>query len=277
MHNNTDIAGMFAPRENLWAELNRSEICQARDAGALVVIPAGATEQHGEHLPTGTDTFLSTSVAQLAAARVCNPRVLVTPPVAVGFSPHHLSWPGTLSMRLDTYLSVLRDIAKSVIDTGFERAIFVNGHGGNSAPLRALCAELVTDGYAVGMVDYFAPGYQIWSSQLKGSLSKAGHACEYETALTLALTDEETQNRIGKACSDFPARLTQPWVASGDRDPITDYGAGWPPIFQDGDCGYWGDPAASNVETGKIVLEATVSKLAEFLTEFSTADLRVGR
>ena len=276
MDNAPFSTGHFAPRENLWAELTRAEVRQACDAGALVVIPTGATEQHGGHLATGTDTFLATSVAEMAAARVSSPRILVTPPIAVGFSPHHLSWPGTLSLRLDTYLSVLREVAMSVINAGFARAVFVNGHGGNSAPLRALCGELVTDGHAVGMVDYFVPGHKKWLALLEGQLAEAGHACEYETALTLALTGAIGRNRIEQAVATAQPRLTQPWLGSGDSDPITTYGAGWPPIFQGDDCGYWGDPAAATFESGKRMLEVTVNELAQFYVEFATAELRLG-
>jgi creatinine amidohydrolase len=261
---------------NVWAELTRAEITQARDVRALVVIPTGATEQHGDHLATGTDSFLATAVAELAAARVSSPRILVTPPVSVGFSPHHLSWAGTLSLRLDTYLSVLRDVAMSVIATGFHRAVFVNGHGGNSAPLRALCGELVTDGHAVGMVDYFAPGHVGWSALLDGQLAVAGHACEYETALTMALTTGANRARIKDASAGLPPRLVQPWMRSGDTDPISAHGAGWPPIFQSDDCGYWGDPSAASLEVGEAMLEATVSALARFYVDFAQADLRVG-
>lgn len=268
--------GHRAPRDNIWAELTRTEIAQARDAGALVVIPTGATEQHGDHLPTGTDNFLAQSVAELAAARTSGLRVLVTPPVSVGFSPHHLSWPGTLSLRLDTYLSMVRDVAMSVINAGFQRAVLVNGHGGNSAPLRALCGELVTDGHAVGMVDYFAPGQVEWSALLKGQLTMAGHACEYETALTMALSDRAKCDRVRDASMGLSPRLVQPWMGAVDKDPITAHGAGWPPIFQGDDCGYWGDPAAATQEDGEAMLDVTIDALARFYVDFAKAELRVG-
>jgi creatinine amidohydrolase len=268
--------GHFAPRANIWSDLTRSEIMQARDAGALVVIPTGATEQHGDHLGTGTDTFLATAVAELAAAQVNNPRVLVTPSVPIGFSPHHLSWPGTLSLRLETYLHVLRDIAMSVIESGFPRAVFVNGHGGNSAPLRALCGEMVTDGHAVGMVDYFVPAKPNWVPMLSGGLANVGHACEYETALTMALAPDSVANKVAWAAADLPPRLVQPWMKDGASDPITAFGAAWPPIFQADDCGYWGDPACATAVAGKAMLEKTVDALAEFFIAFATADLRMG-
>jgi creatinine amidohydrolase len=267
----------FAPSSLIWAEMTRAELAAKRDAGALVIVPTGAIEQHGDFLPVETDTLLASAVAELAANRVVGLEIVVAPAVPVGFSPHHLSHPGTISLRLETYLAVLADTARSILDSGFPRVVFVNGHGGNSAPLRSLCAQMVTDGYAVGMVDYFAPGEKDWLPLLKGSLPRTGHACEQEAALTMALTFPEAQERVRSAIEGLPARLIQPWIATGHMDdPITAFGAGWPPIFQADDCGYFGDPAKATVENGALILEATVAGLASFLEAFAGTPLRLG-
>lgn len=267
----------FAPRSLLWSELSRQELSTARDQGALVLIPTGSTEQHADHLPVETDTFLSAAITELAASRMVGTPVLVAPPVAFGFAPHHLSWPGTISLRLETYLAMLGDIARSVMHAGFPRAIFVNGHGGNSAPLRALTGQLICDGLAVGMVDYFAPSQHEWVALLQGDLARAGHACEQETALMMALSDAAACDRIRAAITSLPPRLTQPWVAPGvQADPVTDAGAGWAAIFQGDDCGYFGDPGAASVQTGADILEVTVNRLARFLEAFARAPLRLG-
>lgn len=267
----------FAPSSLIWAELTRAELATKREAGALVVVPTGAIEQHGDFLPVETDTFLASAVAELAASRVTGVEIVVAPAVPIGFSPHHLSHPGTISLRLETYLAVLADTARSILDAGFPRLVFVNGHGGNSAPLRSLCAQMVTDGYAVGMVDYFAPGEKDWLPLLKGGLPRTGHACEQEAALTMALTSSETQGRIQSAIEGLPARLVQPWIAPGHLDdPITAFGAGWPPIFQADDCGYFGDPAKATSENGTLMLEATVKGLAAYLEAFARTPLRLG-
>lgn len=267
----------FAPTSLIWAELTRAELAAKRDAGALVIVPTGAIEQHGDFLPVETDTLLSAAVAEMAAARIEGVEVVVAPAVPVGFSPHHLSHPGTISLRLETYLAVLNDTARSILDSGFPRVVFVNGHGGNSAPLRSLCAQMVTDGHAVGMVDYFAPGEREWLPLLKGGLARTGHACEQEVALTLALTSPEAQARINAAIENLPARLVQPWIAPGhEDDPVTAFGGGWPPIFQADDCGYFGEPGVATAENGAAILEATVRGLAAYLEAFAKTPLRLG-
>jgi creatinine amidohydrolase len=267
------------PRSHLWTDLTSDEIAAARDQNALVLIPTGAIEQHAAHLSVDCDTYLSSSVARLAAERVSALPVLVAPAVPFGFSPHHISHAGTISLRLDTYLAVLGDVAGSIVRSGFKRVLFVNGHGGNSAPLRAKVGEMVTDGHPVGMIDYWAPGEKAWIAQLLGQLKRGGHACEQETALMLALRGEDRAQaeRIITAARPMLPRLIQPWIAPGhDGDPLTDAGAGWPPIFQADDGGYYGDPAAATEENGKAILETIVQALADFLAAFAATPLRLG-
>src|SRR5580698_8003090 len=258
--------------EILWQNLTRNEIAEARDAGAVVAIPIGAIEQHGSHLPVDTDARLSTKIAQLSAARTRTVRVLIAPSLPYGFSPHHLSHGGTISLRLATYLAVLGDIASSLAQTGFRRIVFVNGHGGNSAPLRSKIAELVTDGLPVTGVDYWAPAEAEWTAMLSGVTRHFGHACEFETALMLAIgaDDPDFVERVTARSRELPARKLQPWVVPGEtRDPITQAKAAWPPIFQGDDVGYFGDPAAATLEAGRKMLDVLARRLATFFEDFA--------
>lgn len=269
----------FRPRTHDWGRLTSDEIAQTRDHDALVVIPVGATEQHAAHMGTDADIWFARSVSLLAAERVQDLPVVVAPGLAFGFSPHHVSHAGTISLRLDTYLSVLGDLARSVVESGFKRAIFVNGHGGNSAPLRAKIGELVTDGLPVGMVDYWVPGEPTWIPHLLGGLKRGGHACEQETALALALSrnDPAEVERLRRLAADLAPRLIQPWIAPHHADdPITAFGGGWPPIFQADDGGYYGDPAAATPENGEAILEIIVEALARYLAAFAATPLRLG-
>jgi creatinine amidohydrolase len=269
----------FTLRTQEFAALTTDEVAAACDHDALVLVPVGAIEQHARHLPVDTDIFLSSNVARLAASRISRVPVLVAPSLSFGFSPHHVSHAGTITLRLDTYLAVLGDIAGSLVRSGFRRIVFVNGHGGNNAPLRAKVGELVTDGLPVATVDYWVPSEAQWIPKLKGALRRGGHACEQETALTLSLraSDPAEVDRILEGARGLPPRTIQPWIATGhDRDPITEAGASWPPIFQADDCGYYGDPAAATLSTGKELLELIVVGLAAFLEEFAATPLRLG-
>ena len=270
---------MTRPHSLHWKDLTREEIASARDGGAVVAIPVGSIEQHAAHLPVETDTRVSSSVTALAAERAHAVTVLVAPTLAFGFSPHHLSHAGTISLRLETYFAVLTDIARSIVDSGFTRVVFVNGHRGNSAPLRSKVAELVTDGIPVTAIDYWAPAEQEWVPLLKGALKRFGHACEFETSLMLALKSDDAAavGRVLARIGDLAPRLMQPWIPPGhDSDPISEARAAWPPIFQADDAGYHGDPAKATVDAGHRLLDVLAGRLARFFEDFARTPLRFG-
>ncbi len=116
-----------------WREHNRETLGEALPE-AVVVLPVGATEQHGRHLATGTDALLAETTVrratELAAPRSPRP-LIVAPTLAFGTSEHHLPFGATLSLRPETLLAVLLDLARSVSEGGGRRLILLNGHGGN--------------------------------------------------------------------------------------------------------------------------------------------------
>ena len=104
------------------------------------VLPVGSTEQHAQ-LSLMVDCILSERVSVDAAEPLGVP---VFPPVNYGITPYFRAFPGTISLRLDTFLKVVRDILESMADQGFKRIVIVNGHGGNS-PASTLAQEWMTD------------------------------------------------------------------------------------------------------------------------------------
>ena len=98
----------------------------------LLVLPVGAVEQHGPHLPVGTDYLTVEHVARGAAEQAQKAiSVLVAPTLPFGSSHHHLSFGGTLSLATETYYRVLADLGESMIVSGFRSLVLINGHGGN--------------------------------------------------------------------------------------------------------------------------------------------------
>ena len=262
-------------RTHEWGALTRAEIAAARDAGAFPVLTVGSCEQHADHLPVDTDTVSAFRVALAAAERCTAVHALVLPPPSFGFSPHHAAWPGTVTLRLSTFLAVVADVADSTHRAGFDRLLVVNGHGGNNGPLVAACTELVSRGLRVAAVTYFAPGQADWLPLLPGHKRGVGHACAYETALQLALRPDERQ-RIAGHIDGLPPRLTPAYAEDG-ATPFDGTGATYAALFPAGDPGYAGDPAAATLEAGEALLEATVAGLARFLAVFGHARLKVGQ
>ncbi|MCA9180579.1 MAG: creatininase family protein, partial [Planctomycetales bacterium] len=107
----------------------------------VVIIPIAAVEQHGPHMPTGTDTILCTAIAESLEAKLSD-RVLLTPTIWLGASAHHLRFGATLDSSLEHYINMLCDVARSLLDDGFQRLLFLNGHGGNIDPMRVAVRQL---------------------------------------------------------------------------------------------------------------------------------------
>lgn len=259
-----------------WGALTRAEIAAARDAGALPVLTVGSVEQHADHLPVDTDTLSAYQVALRAAERCAAPHVLVLPPPSFGFSPHHRSWAGTITLSLETFVGIITDVAESLHRTGFKRLLIVNGHGGNQGPLNAACTALASRGLEVGFVNYFAPAQKQWLEVLPGAHRGIAHACAFETALQLTLRPPALAEKIAGKISDLPPRLSPSYVAGNAPDVMRPAGAYWAAIFAPGDVGYVGDPAAATRESGAAMLEHCIDGLAQFFSDFASAQLRVG-
>jgi creatinine amidohydrolase len=120
----------------LLEEMSWPEVREAMAQGKRTAILAcGAVEQHGPHLPTGTDTYLGTAIA-VRAARIAG-NALVAPTLRPGLSEHHMHFPGSFTLRLETFVSLLHDYCDSLARQGFERIVIFPSHGGNADTLRA--------------------------------------------------------------------------------------------------------------------------------------------
>jgi creatinine amidohydrolase len=244
--------------------------------GALPVLPLGAIEQHGDHLPVDTDAFNAQEVTRLACGRLSKAQVVILPVQSFGFSMHHKTWPGTISLSAVTLTSLLVDIGQSLHRCGFRRALFVNGHGGNIGPLLSACNTMLCEGIGVGFVNYFDPGRTLWRTQLAGSKQDLGHACEYETSMQMALRPD-TAEQVAARAAALPPRGDPPFAAPGpEARELIEAGMNWAWLFNPGDPGYFGDPAAAKPAQGEALLETTVGALADFIERFAKADMKVG-
>jgi creatinine amidohydrolase len=142
-------------------------------AGSILVVPLGSTEQHGPHLPLGTDCDVAGALAdRLAVAR---PDVLVAPALPYGSAGEHAAFPGTLSIGAPALELVVVELVRSA--GAFAGVVLVSGHGGNAAPLAAAVATLRAEGRAV----------LAWAPRVPGGDAHAGRT---ETSLMLALAPE---------------------------------------------------------------------------------------
>ncbi|MFH1764277.1 MAG: creatininase family protein [Gemmatimonadota bacterium] len=122
------------------ANMNWMQVEEYLKSDDRAVVPLGSTEQHA-YLSLMVDTLIPEKLAREAAGPLGIP---VFPVVPYGVCPYFSAFPGTVSLRVETYLSFIRDLLDSLSRTGFRRIVFVNGHGGN-APAASLASEWMAD------------------------------------------------------------------------------------------------------------------------------------
>lgn len=149
---------------------------------SMVVIPVGSTEQHGPHLPVGTDFFLPREIARLLLERS---NVIVTPTLPIGYAKYHTMFPGTLSLTEETLKNVLIDICDDLLKYGTTHILFIDGHGGNLNALRQ-CGEWLRKRCVPSAV---VTWWQL-APAIDPSWQAIGHADYIETSAILALDED---------------------------------------------------------------------------------------
>jgi creatinine amidohydrolase len=234
-----------------FAEMTAPELRGVPRGGAVVVAPIAACEQHSRHLATLTDTVLVTAVAEGVEARL-PAQVLLLPTLWLGASSHHLRFGGTLSAEVDTHINILCDLLTPLLEDDYRRVLVLNGHGGNvdtmHAALRRLQPRYRTHQLAAACYWDLAQGEL--AALADGPRRDMGHACEYETAMMLALRPDLVRR---EAVADDPPRddpALRGLFLADDMHQRTDHGA----------VGY---PSRATAEKGRAFLEAAVARTAE--------------
>ena len=219
-----------------------------------VIVPLGATEQHGPALPLLVDNEHGVQTA-LRAARILG-KTLVGPVVTLGYSPEHSKFPGTISLAKSTLAGVLHDIAESHARSGFRLVYFWIAHGGNNAVLQEILPALETkwpDCHVTGLRDLAAYIANTWDRVpvAKGiSLSVSGsHAGEFETSMMLATRPDLVCMKAAEAGNPAPFDAIAPAML---RDGIGSVSKN----------GVLGDQRAANADRGELYLDALAGYLA---------------
>ena len=217
----------------------------------VVLAPIAACEQHSHHLPTYTDTILVTAVAEGVEQRLAE-RVLLLPTLWLGASHHHLPFGATLSLDADRHADVLCDLLTPLLEDGYRRVMFLNGHGGNIDTLHVALRRLqprYRDRLLTG-ASYWEIAERLLAGLAEGPRKVMGHACEFETSMVLALRPDLV--RTAEIKDDPPAddaALRGLYIMEDFRQR-TDHGA----------VGY---PERATAAKGKAMLAAAVGRVAE--------------
>jgi creatinine amidohydrolase len=265
------------PAVRRYDELSWPQMREAISRQPAVLLPFGTIEDHGHHLPINTDNVIVEAIC-LEVARRMPEDVLVMPAIAYGLDEHHMDFPGTVSVGMQTLLSYVSDVAISAARHGFTHVLIVNGHGSN-APLADLAARKVVleTGIICGAMSPNAAidptlSEPVLSKMRRSAPGGIGHAGEYETALMLHLRPDLVQ--MDEAVREV-GQLTFEFFNWDHPEPsILSWQDWWSRMSESGVCG---DPTVATAEFGRALFGTTVENFCRFVRGFRQIPLRARR
>jgi creatinine amidohydrolase len=282
----TELYTVYEPKvidEMTWKEVDE----EIKNGAETVILIVGSTENHGGHLPLGTDTFGPLESVKIAVKKMEKQgiKALIAPPIPFGMSHHHLPFPGSLALRPDTLRNLLVDICQCFVDHGFKRIVFIMGHSGPEQ--RAVLANARLEvaekwGIPIGIFDRAEPSVRDKVHEKIPGKSKwwGAHAGEGETADILACRpnlvhldkakpyypDEAKAFYTKPPSLRYPARWGQQKLKSGRYS----FAPG-PYEYTLGE-GYAGDPGQATAEWGRKRLELFADELVTLVKAMMEAE-----
>jgi creatinine amidohydrolase len=258
----------------LYERLSWPEVRRAVAEDRVCLIPAGTLEDHGPHLPLDTDTRIATEICRRAAEEIPE-QIVLLPPITHGYTPHHMAFPGPITIGWETFVRYGTDIGTSLARHGFKRILYLNGHGSNT-PLIEMAARLValehpdvlaasafylTDEESVRVIE------EIRESGPGGM----GHACELETSIYLHLDPDAVEMEKAVDENSFPDGPNA-WMDWSDG-PLK-LMPWWNAISR---TGVHGDASRATAQKGKALFEAAVRECVSFVRELKVKPLPILR
>ena len=253
------------------------EIQERLEMTDIAIIPAGQTEQHGQHLPINVDNIICTGIAERVAVAAHHPaKPVIAPTIPFGYSdiPVFRSFPGTFTLEPETLVNVYKDISKSLIKMGFKKIIFINGHYPNPPFIEEAMRQVTKEtGAFMALCNFFV----IPDSEVQKILKEMdkppvwGHACLIETSVSEVFGAEVRKDKvIGRIPGPFKDELKDfiPVAPAG----ITFSSFEYPEIAEaywgsDGSPGPLGDPSGYSNEIGERVIAATIDPIVKLIND----------
>jgi creatinine amidohydrolase len=258
----------------LYERLTWPEVRRAASEDRLALIPVATLEDHGPHLPIDADLRIAAELCRRVAEGMPSETVLL-PAIPHGYSPHHMDFPGAITIGWDTFTRYCTDVGGSLARHGFQRMLYVNGHGSNQN-LVEMAARLVglehSDVLAAACFYLQSPEAVRTIAEVRESTRGGmGHACELETSIYLEIdpdavemekaVDERSSTEGENAWfdwSDGPLKL-MPWWNTFSTT------------------GVHGDPTLATAAKGKVLLDVAVAEVSSYVRELKDRPLPVRR
>lgn len=243
------------------------EIQALEKTDGVVILPIGAVEQHGHHLPVITDTLLVTHIIDATLRQL--PEMVqawVLPPINYGKSNEHAAFPGTITLSAQTLSAILHEIAESVQRAGFRRLLLLNGHGGNVAVLDATARDIRA---ATGLMCFCLQPALLVDAPFTTTPEERCfgiHAGELETSMVLSIHPELVKmEQAVRHFPEFPQSNTSLFLfGSASVAWLTQ---DWSPT------GVFGDATIGTAEKGQMLIAAAVDRLVALITQISTFEI----
>ncbi|WP_114972652.1 creatininase family protein [Rhodoferax ferrireducens] len=262
-------------KSRFWADLSTQDFAHLIESGeaaqTIAVLPVAATEQHGPHLPLNVDTVLVDGVVAAALPHLApDLKVLVLPTQAVGLSPEHARFPGTLTLKAETILRLWTDIGESVAAAGIKKLLLFNSHGGQVSVMDIVARDLRA---RLGMLVYSVSWFNLPLLDAQGNDVNALfsaeehrfgiHAGDIETSMMLALDPAHVDMAQAQDFASSSQERAQKFGILGNGKSAK---LGWQ--MQDyNPAGAVGNAAAATADKGRVLVAAAGLALAQLLTE----------
>src|SRR5918999_3589835 len=251
-------------RPLLYERLTWPEVRRAAEEKRVCLVPVAMLEDHGPHLPVDTDLRITAEICS-RAAEAAPDEILLLPAIPHGYSPHHMDFPGPITIEWDTFVRYCRDVGVSLARHGFTRMLFLNGHGSNQNLVETAARLVMLEHPGVLAAAAFHTSSEA-SARLIAEVRDSdygglAHACELETSMYLAIDPEAVE--MDKAVdergypagehariewADGPLKL-MPWWSSFSRT------------------GVQGAATLGTAEKGEALLGLAVEECVEFVRE----------
>lgn len=235
---------------------------------SLIILPVGTTEEHGPHMPVDTDARIAEAYGdELARSVSADLPVLLMDTIRYGYSMSVMRrWPGTIVVGSRTFMDMILDICRSVLDMGFTKLVILDCHGHHSGLLNAVSRELCDAcGKSVAVMNPAVMSRDRFNEIRKSPPGGACHACEWETSILLHVSPDLVD--MSKATDSDAIAYHSEFVAGDSfvgKQMVT-----WSTWYlQDSESGIYGAPSLASAETGKAIMEAAVDNGVKFLREF---------
>lgn len=257
-------------RSGYWQDFTTTDFAAVDRMSTIALFPVGAVEQHGPHLPLGTDAMIARSLADELLGRVPpGVTLLVLPAIEVGHSPEHESFHGTLSAEAETLLDLWTDVGRRVAEAGVRKLIVLNSHGGQKSLVDLLAVRLRRK-YEMLVVRASTFSFGVPPGLFDARERLLGlHGGDVETSLMLHLHPDLVRVDRLQDFGGLPERMGAQNEFLGVEKPI---GIGW--LSEDlNPAGVVGNAAAATAEKGQVCFEHIVNGLVALTREVAAERL----